>query len=265
MDGVSVEVIGSLIATLIITLSIYIYGKIKLNISAQLSKIEGRQSAQLDKLLHPISEYRDISCLATSLLEALEAYEKDYSRAIILRALPCELTSVLTDNINEASDNVNKNLRNIEFIINEIISQGNNDIGGIWDKSLFGKTGIKSIDDETKKHIYNVYFGYRPPPTSSLALHNNFNEIGIILLGKTKTATSKEVSEWKYGFLLFFSNKFDKFMGGFRFNNHSHIEPLEEIFKLKYKEAEYHHSFSSNPEDNQEFFIAFEKFYSEKV
>lgn len=241
-----ISIIGSIFATFLIGILVFLYNKL-----LRVFREQKEQSERLEEAIHPITEYRDLYSLSDALIKALESYDEDYSRAIIFRALPCEFSSALTEQFNENKGNINRNMRKVERMIDEIVIQGSEKHGGAWDVSLFGRTGLDKIDTETLNYINRLYFSHQPPATSSLALHENFNEVGLILLGKTKSKNINAISEWKFGFMIFYSGDFSRMMGAFRFNNHRHIEPLEEIFRMKYNEAGVSHELDAKTEKNE--------------
>lgn len=264
MSGLNVEIIGSLVATIVIAILVSLYRKMstfKVTVNDQLKILEEKHSKRLELLLHPITEYRDIQNFSLDLIKALEEFEGEYSRAIIYRALPCALSSALSDIMPECGVETDEYFRRATSLMDEIVIQGDDVNGGAWDSTIFGKTGILTLDEATKNYVKRLYFDFKAPATSDLAIHRNFNEFGIILLGKTKGKGASQISEWLYGFLIFYSSNFDKFMGGFRFNNHRHIEPFEEIFKMKYNESDFHHTFSQLKEENSGFYEQFKTFY----
>lgn len=216
----------------------------------------------IDEAVRPVKGYHDLYDFSVDLVYALNSFNRDYSRASLFRALPCEISSAISAHLGAGRGETDVNLREAEHIINEIIIQGDDKIGGSYDKSLFGKTGIRELDEETYRRIDTQYFStHSPPSTSQLALHDNFNEFGLILIGSTKDIRTASVSEWHFGFMLFFSRDFRKFVRGFRFNNHRHIEPLEEIFNEKFEEAAHRFEIKSIREENEKFHGEVRSFY----
>jgi len=190
-----------------------------------------RYKKLIEKLINPVSEFTSGETFVKLLKEAIDEFNDDYSRFIIYRALPCEITENFLDRLEEPPSS--NDLYYYRNKIREIIREGR----GSYDKTIFGKTNIRDIDIATKKAILSDYYPEIQPGTTELGLHDNLNEIGIILLGKTESSKDIGNIEWQSGFIIIFSADFKR-IRGFLYRVSSHINNLLFIFKEKQKDSE---------------------------
>jgi len=196
-----------------------------------LRPIKEKIGHQIDVAINPVEEFRDITELLSMLKRTISSYESDYSRLLLFRALPCELTDSLAHHMYPNLPlEIRHALLEYQTMVQRIIAEGH-------DKSILGKTGTTSLDKETHNAILRQYLlGRTPPDATELGLHDNLNEVGVLLLGTTETTTSPQLNQWKYGFLIIFSWDF-KQCRGFMYKDHNHIDNLRLIFDQKEKDS----------------------------
>jgi hypothetical protein len=190
----------------------------------------------LEKSLRPVNEIPDIAAFATLVAESLSEFNGDYRRLVMYRALPCELSVQFLRHCfgphpaDEAVHAVNV----YQECIARMVKQGE----GAHDKTIFGRTGQVQLDAATRHACLSDYFrGDDTVDTSELGLHENFNEIGILLLGETVEQRRDDLKQWKAGFVVVFSQDF-KTVRGFRHNVHGHIENLRIVFDERRSDLE---------------------------
>lgn len=191
-----------------------------------------RVTDEINVLVNPVEEFRDVGQLCRLLNQAIDSYAGDLRRLVLLRLLPCELSESLVDYMygtEEARLDSRNPLTKYHELLNRTIKQGH----GSFDVSVFGRTNISKIDSATLNEIKKHYFlNERPPDTSELAFHKNLNEIGLVLLGDAEDVLCSDVVQWRAGFLIVFSSDFKK-VRGFMYRVHSHIDNLRLIFNQK--------------------------------
>jgi hypothetical protein len=190
----------------------------------------------LEASLHPVNEIPDVAALAILLAETMSAFKEDYRRVVIYRALPCEISVQFLKHCfgNHASSEAIAAVRTYHQCVSTIIKEGD----GAHDKTIFGRTGIASLDETTRDACLSDFLGSgEVGDTCEFGLHDNFNEIGIFLVGHTIEQRRADVKEWKAGYIMVFSEDF-KTVRGFRHNVHGHIENLRVIFEERKRDCE---------------------------
>jgi hypothetical protein len=191
---------------------------------------------QLDKVLFPVTPFADAGRLCELISESIDSYSGDFSKLKLLRALPCELSLALVDHLageTGTGARAEAAVQRYDQLLNAVIQESN----GSFDESLFGRTGVISLDTATRHAIERHYLlPDRPPGTSVLGLHTNLNEIGVLLFGETASHRDSTVIDWKFGFLLIFSSDF-RYVRGYRYKVHQHIANLQLIFEQKKKDS----------------------------
>ena len=190
----------------------------------------------LESSLRPVHEISDAGVFACLLAESLSEFEGDYRRLVIYRALPCELSlQFLRHSLGTPiSDEEVKALDKYSECITRIVRQGQ----GAHDRTIFGRTGNNALDAATRDTCLADYFrADEAVDTSELGLHENFDEIGIVLMGETIEQRSSDLKEWVAGFIVVYSEDF-KTVRGFRHNVHGHIEHLRVIFDERRKDLD---------------------------
>lgn len=190
----------------------------------------------LEKSLRPVNEISDVAQFATLVAESLEEFNRDYRRLVMYRALPCDLSVQFLRHCfgPHPADEAVHAVSMYQECIARIVRQGE----GAHDKTIFGRTGHQSLDAATRHACLSDYFrGDETVDTSELGLHENFNEIGILLLGETVEQRRDDLKQWKAGFVIVLSQDF-KTVRGFRHNVHGHIENLRIIFDERRNDLE---------------------------
>lgn len=205
--------------------------------NASFRKLMETVSYEVEKIANPVHEFRDLSTLAGMIRESIESYKGDYSRLVLLRALPCEFSDELITHCEKHATVVtetNRNLQDYHSLIGKIIREG----VGAYDKSVFGATGNKLLDAATYREISKSYFmNSTAPDTTEIGFHDNLNEIGLILFGDTDEKNTDVVFQWRVGYLVYFPRDFSQ-CRGFRYRLHSHIDNMSMLFKQKKVDSE---------------------------
>lgn len=205
--------------------------------NASFKKLMGVVSYEVERIANPVHEFRDLSTLAGMIRETVESYKGDYSRLVLLRALPCELSDELIAHCEKhiaVVTETNRNLQDYHSLIDKIIREGI----GAYDKSVFGATGDKLLDAATYREICKSYFmNSTAPDTTEIGFHDNLNEIGLILFGDTDDKNSDAIFQWRVGYLVYFPRDFSQ-CRGFRYRLHSHIDNMSMLFKQKKTDSE---------------------------
>jgi hypothetical protein len=190
----------------------------------------------LESSLRPVHEIPDAGVLACLLAETLLEFKGDYRRLILYRALPCELSlQFLRHSLDSrVADEEVRAINLYSECITRIVRQGQ----GAHDKTIFGRTGDQKLDAATRDTCLSDYFhADETMDTTELGMHDNFDEIGIILVGETIEQRRDNLKEWKAGFIVVFSQDF-KTVRGFRHNVHGHIEHLKIVFDERRSDLE---------------------------
>jgi hypothetical protein len=219
--------VSSLLGTLIVAL---------LSVFAIFRPVVNSVRRSLEAAVRPVNEIRDIANFAALLSESLSEWDGDYSRLVMFRALPCEVSLPFLRHCfgKREFDTAIRAIRVYQDCVTEIVREGR----GAHDKSIFGRTGIEKLDGATEDTILQQYFsGNEATDTTDLGLHDNFNEMGIILLGETIEERRPDLKEWKAGFIIIFSEDFQT-VRGFRHNVHGHIANLKVVFDQRQKDCE---------------------------
>jgi hypothetical protein len=225
--GFLIGIVSSLIATSVVAM---------LSFLAIFRPLVSSTKKTLEASLHPVNEIQDIAALATLLAESVQLFKGDYRRAVIYRALPCEISVQFLKHCfgDHVSSEAIEAVRTYHHCVGTIIKEG----AGAHDKTIFGRTGIPSLDIATRDACVMDYVGGgEVADTCEIGLHDNFNEIGIFLLGETIEQRRADVKEWKAGFIIVFSEDF-KTVRGFRHNVHGHIENLRVVFEERKKDCD---------------------------
>jgi hypothetical protein len=197
----------------------------------------------LESTLRPVNEIQDVAEFAILLAESLSEFGGDYRRLIMYRALPCEISAQFLRYCfgSHVSDEALDAINIYERCITNIVREGR----GSHDRTIFGRSGIEMLDAVTRDACLLDYFsGDQAVETTDLGLHDNFNEIGIILLGETIEERRSDLKQWKAGFIFVFAEDF-KTVRGFRHNTHSHIMNLKLLFDERKKDCEKNHMYFS--------------------
>lgn len=200
-------------------------------------KLMGVVSYEVERIANPVHEFRDLNTLAGMIRESIESYEGDYSRLVLLRALPCELSDELINHCEghpAVITETNRNLQDYHSLIDKIIREG----VGAYDKSVFGATGRQALDRATYREISKSYFmNSTAPDTTEIGFHDNLNEFGLILFGDTEDKNSDKPYQWRVGYLIYFPRDFSQ-CRGFRYRLHSHIDNMSMVIRQKQMDAE---------------------------
>lgn len=221
LNGVLENLVAGLVASLIIALLSYF---------ALFKNASNKLIIYLKTIVNPVDSFRNVEEFSRLLLETLNSYEDNYETAVLFRAIPCELTEryrahVSGDLDTEARKLIEKYQRAVCVIIKTD--------KGAHDVSVFGRTGITELDEATGRVIDEHYLsGERAPGTTTLALHENLNEYGVILFGINDEVAKIGDIHWRAGFLVVYSKDFKK-IRGYRYNQDSHIENLRLMFDQK--------------------------------
>jgi hypothetical protein len=233
-----VGIASSLIATLIVGL---------ISVFTIFRPLLASARKMLESTLRPVNEIQDVAEFAILLAESLSEFSGDYRRLVMYRALPCEMSPQFLRYCfgahvsDEALDAINV----YERCITSIVREGR----GSHDKTIFGRSGIESLDAATRDACLLDYFaGDEAVETTDLGLHDNFNEIGIVLLGETIEERHDDLKQWKAGFIFVFSEDF-KTVRGFRHNMHSHIMNLKLLFDERKNDCEKNNMYFSLSHD----------------
>lgn len=212
--GITTGILSSIIAAWLLT-TIYFKPLIE------------KTKAEIDRLINPVQEFSNIDQFLNLLKQSLDSYKNDFSRLVLHRGMPLEISDALLKYI--GVNGQSKSLTDYQNNMNSIIKEGD----GSYDKSVFGKTGIPEIDNGTRNIITSHYFSNTAAPdTTEIGLHNNLNEIGVILIGKGESKSKIGNIVWDYGFLLVFSSDY-KSIRGFKHVVPQHINNLVMIFEQK--------------------------------
>jgi hypothetical protein len=225
--GLITGVVASIVATGIVA---------TISILAIFKPYMAHAKKSLESSLRPVHEIADAGALACLLAESLTEFGGDYRRLVIYRALPCEISLQFLRHAAGAhmSDEEVRAVNLYSECVTRVVRQGH----GAHDKTIFGRTGIHALDAATRDTCFADYFhADEAVDTSDLGLHENFDEIGIILIGETVEQRRSDLKEWKAGFIVVFSQDF-KTVRGFRHNVHGHIEYLKIIFDERRSDIE---------------------------
>jgi hypothetical protein len=192
-------------------------------------KVIDEHERRIAKIINPVNDFNDIGGFITLFDESIDSFDKDFSQLVLYRALPCEITDAFIKNIG----NQQIKIVNYQNTINSIIKESD----GSFDKSIFGKTGIAELDNETRNIIISHYYSNATPPdTTDLGLHDNLDESGVILIGKAENTNTIGSLIWEAGFLIIYSSDFKK-IRGFRLNLPEHIRNIALIFEQKQEDS----------------------------
>jgi hypothetical protein len=240
--GLIIGVVSSMVATAIVA---------TLSVLAVFRPYMQHAKKALETSLKPVHEIPDAGILVRLLAESLSEFEGDYRRLVIFRALPCEISPQLLRHSldSHVSEEELKAVSVYSECMTRIIRQGE----GAHDRTIFGRTGDTKLDSATRDICLSDYFrADEAVDTTEFGIHENFDEIGIILIGETIEQRRADLKEWKAGFIVVFSEDF-KTVRGFRHNVHGHIEHLKIIFeerRLDLASAGRYYSLTSNmPKD----------------
>ena len=190
---------------------------------------------RINDALYPVKTFADTTTFVTLLIDALKTYEGDQRHLVIQRALPMEFTSAFFERLEEQP---NQNLLNRYFrMMNDIVFNSD----GAFDYSIYGKTNKTEIDKATKTIIDGNYFGRNEMPgTSWLGIHDNLNEVGVILIGKCQSVRRQKQDKgnisYTHGFLVVFSYDYQE-LRGFMLTQDENIRNLNILFDQKAQDA----------------------------
>ena len=190
----------------------------------------------LDASLHPVNEISDVATLGALLagkhiqlqwgLQTGDNISRFTLRISVQFLKHCFGQDVAREELRRS--------RTYHNCVATVIKEG----GGAHDRTIFGKTGLANLDEATCEACLADFLGAgEVADTCELGLHNNFNEIGIFLIGETIEQRREDLKEWKAGFIIVFSQDF-KTVRGFRHNVHGHIEHLRVIFEERKEDCE---------------------------
>jgi hypothetical protein len=159
VESISIGVVSSLLATTIV--SIIAYFRI-------FKPLTDRLNRQISIAINPIQEFRDITELLRLFQDAVLSYGRNYSRLLLLRAMPCELTDMLASHMRvDLQNEARRALLDYQTLIEHITAEG-------FEETLFGKTDISAIDEGTRNAIKRLYIvGSKPRNTTELGFHDN--------------------------------------------------------------------------------------------
>lgn len=207
--------------------AIFIY---VLSYFAFLRRYSDRMKDEVKRMVNPVESFRNVEEFSRLLLDTLDAYKEDYKTAVLFRAMPCEITEKFRAHVSEDTDtSAREMIMRYQRAVGVIVKSSK----GAHDDSVFGRTGIPALDDATEKIVLEHYLaGELLPGTTTLSLHENLNEYGVILFGVNDEVARVGDVLWKAGFLVVFSKDFKK-IRGYRYNQHAHIQNLHLMFEQK--------------------------------